>query len=140
MCLHQQIKQLITLLRSVSVSTWRISAKSLVCGHAGTAGSETYVPKTMDPNEISANHILYMKSLGFKEDSLSDRFPSFHWTAKVHKSPNEHRFIASSLHNKAIVCTPYPNLIYHPKEIVKPVISHIQSHRYQQNMDFEKQL
>ena len=38
-----------------------------------------------------------MKSLGFKEDNLSDKFPSFYWTLKLHKTPCKHRFIASSL-------------------------------------------
>ena len=38
----------------------------------------------------------YMKSLGFKEDNLSDKFPSFYWTPKLHKAPYKHRFILSS--------------------------------------------
>ena len=95
-----QIKQLITSLWSVSVTTWRSFAKSFVFGQAR---SDTYIPNTMDPIEISENHIWYMKSLKFKEDSLSDKFPSFHWTpkpiAKLHKSQYKHRFIASSLHH-----------------------------------------
>ena len=33
-----------------------------------------------------------MKSFGFKEDNLSDKFPNFYQTQKLHK----HRFIASS--------------------------------------------
>ena len=36
------------------------------------------------------------KSLGFKDDNLSDKFPSFHWTLKLHKTPYKHCFIASS--------------------------------------------
>ena len=38
-----------------------------------------------------------MKSLGFKEDNLSDKFHSFYWTPKLHKTPYKHRFITSSL-------------------------------------------
>ena len=30
----------------------------------GATSSDTYIPETMDPNEISGNHISYMKSLG----------------------------------------------------------------------------
>ena len=43
----------------------------------GTTSSETYSPKNMDPTEISRNNISYMKFLGFKDDNLSDTFPSF---------------------------------------------------------------
>ena len=50
----------------------------------------------MDPTEISGNYISYVKSLGFKEDNLSDKFPSFYWTPKLHKAPYKHRFGASS--------------------------------------------
>ena len=32
----------------------------------GTTSSDTYIPETMDPEEISGNHISYMKSLGFQ--------------------------------------------------------------------------
>ena len=62
----------------------------------GTTSSDTYIPETMDPKEISGNHISYMKSLGFKEDNLSDKLPSFYWTPKLHITPYKHRFIASS--------------------------------------------
>ena len=62
----------------------------------GTTSSNTYIPETMDPKEISRNHISHMKSLGFKEDNLSDKFPSFYWTPKLHKRAYKHRFIASS--------------------------------------------
>ena len=37
-----------------------------------------------------------MKSLGFKDDNLSDKFPSFYWTPKLHKTPYKYRFIALS--------------------------------------------
>ena len=43
----------------------------------GTTSSGTYIPETKDTKEISGNHISYMKSLGFKEDNLSDKFPGF---------------------------------------------------------------
>ena len=62
----------------------------------GTTSSETYISETMGPKQISGNHIFYIKSLGFKEDNLSDKFPSFYWTAKLHKTPYKHCFIASS--------------------------------------------
>ena len=62
----------------------------------GTTSSDTYIPETMDPKEISRNHISYMKSLGIKEDNLSDKFLSFYWTSKLHKTPYKHCFIASS--------------------------------------------
>ena len=61
----------------------------------GTTGSDTYIPETMDPKEISGSHISYMKSVGFKEDNLFDKFPSFYWTPKLHKTPYKHSFIAS---------------------------------------------
>ena len=57
----------------------------------------------MHPKEISGNHIPYTKSLGIKEDHLSDKFPSFYWTPKLHKSPYKHSFIASSFY-----CTTKP--------------------------------
>ena len=60
------------------------------------AGHYTYIPETMDPKETSGNYVFYMKSLGFKEDDLSDKFPIFYWTPKLHKTPYKHRFIASS--------------------------------------------
>ena len=50
----------------------------------------------MDPKEISGNHISYKKFHEFKENSLSDKFPSFQWTPKIHKSPYKCHFIASS--------------------------------------------
>ena len=50
----------------------------------------------MDPKEISENHISHMKSLGFKENNLSDKFTSFYWTPKLHKTPYKHRFITPS--------------------------------------------
>ena len=62
----------------------------------GTTSSDTYIPKTLDPKEISGNHNSYMKSLGFKEDNLSDKFPSFYWTPELHKTPYKHRFIILS--------------------------------------------
>ena len=53
----------------------------VICKELGlwtsTTSSNTYIPETMDPKEISGNHISHMKSLGFKEDSLSDKFPIF---------------------------------------------------------------
>ena len=52
----------------------------------GTTSSDTYIPETTDPREISGNHISYIKPLGFKEDNLSDNFPSFCWTTKLHKT------------------------------------------------------
>ena len=64
---------------------------------SSTTSGDSNIPETMDPKEISGNHISYMKSLGFKEDSLSDKFPSFYWTPKLHKTPYKHRFIASSI-------------------------------------------
>ena len=103
----------------------------------GTTSSDTYIPETMDPKEISENHIR-ITSIGFKEDRLSGKFPSFYWTSKLHKSPYKHRFIVSSFD-----CTTEPLsvlLICYQREIVKSVISHTQSHRYQRNVDFEKQL
>ena len=36
----------------------------------GATSSDTYIPKTMDPKEISGNNISYVKSLGFKEQVL----------------------------------------------------------------------
>ena len=63
---------------------------------AGTTSSDTYIPETTDPKQISGNHISYTKSLGFKEDSLSSKFPSFYWTPNLHKSSYKHSFIASS--------------------------------------------
>ena len=96
-CLKHQIKQLRTSLWSVSVTIWRSFAKSLVCARAlEVVTLMLNTAETMNPKEISGNHISYMKSLGFKEDSLSDKFPSFYWTPKLHKSPYKHRFIASS--------------------------------------------
>ena len=62
----------------------------------GTISSDTYIPETMDPKEISGNHISYVKSLGFKEDNLSYMFPNFYWTPKLHKTPYKHHFITSS--------------------------------------------
>ena len=50
----------------------------------------------MDLKEISGSHISYMKSFGFKEDHLSDKFTNFCWTLKLHKTPYKHRFIALS--------------------------------------------
>ena len=50
----------------------------------------------MNPKEISGNRVSYMKFLGLKEDNLSDKFPSFYWTPKLHKTPYKDRFIASS--------------------------------------------
>ena len=70
----------------------------------GATSSDTYIPETMDPKEISGNHISYMKSLGFKEDNLSDKFPSFCWTPKLHKTQYKHRFIASSLTAQQNLC------------------------------------
>ena len=49
----------------------------------------------MDPKDISGDHISHMKSLGFKEDNLSDKLPDFYWTPKLHKTPYKHR----SLHH-----------------------------------------
>ena len=63
---------------------------------SGATSSDTYIPETMDLKEISRNHISYMKSLGLKKNNLSDKFPSFYWTPKLHKTPHNHRFIASS--------------------------------------------
>ena len=69
----------------------------MVCGlWPGATSSDTYIPETMDPKEISGSHISHMKSLGFKEDNLSVKFPSFYWTPKLHKTPYKYRFIASS--------------------------------------------
>ena len=62
----------------------------------GTTSSNTYIAETMDPKDISGNHISYIKSLGFKKDNLCDKFPSFYWTPKLHKTLYKHRFIASS--------------------------------------------
>ena len=62
----------------------------------GSTSSDTYIPETMDPKEISGKHICYVKSLGFKEDNLFDKFPNFYWTPKLHKTPYKHRVIASS--------------------------------------------
>ena len=62
----------------------------------GTTSSDTYIPETMDPKEISGNHISCMKSLRFKEDNLSDKFLDFYCIPKLHKTPYKHRFIASS--------------------------------------------
>ena len=36
-----------------------------------------------------------MKSFGFKEYSLFDKFPSSYWIPKIEKSPYKHRFVAS---------------------------------------------
>ena len=69
----------------------------------GTTSSDTYIPETMDPKEISGKHISYMKSLGFIEDNLSDKFPNFYWTPKLHKTSYKLRFIASSFN-----CTAKP--------------------------------
>ena len=73
----------------------------VICKELGlwqvTTSSGTYIPETMDTIEISGNNISYMKiSLTFKEDNLSDKFPSFYWTPKLHKTPYKHRSIASS--------------------------------------------
>ena len=57
--------------------------------------SDTYVPETLDPKEISRNHISYMKSLGFKEGNLSDKFPSF---IGLQSPTKHHRSIVLSLH------------------------------------------
>ena len=62
----------------------------------GITSSDTYISETMDPIEISGNRISYMKSLGFKEDNLSYKYPSFYWTSKLHKIRYKHRFNASS--------------------------------------------
>ena len=59
----------------------------------GTTNSDTYILETMDPNKIIGNHISYMESLGFKEDSL---FHFFRWTPELQKAPYKHHFIASS--------------------------------------------
>ena len=69
----------------------------------GTTSSDTYILETMDPKEISGNHISCMKSLKLKEDNLSDKFSNFYWTPKLHKSPYKHRFIGSSFN-----CTTKP--------------------------------
>ena len=50
----------------------------------------------MNPKEINGNRISDMKFLELKEDNLSDKFPSFYWTPKLHKTPYKDRFIASS--------------------------------------------
>ena len=50
----------------------------------------------MDPKKFSGNHISYMKSLGFKEDNLSDKFPSFLLDFKASQTPYIHGFIISS--------------------------------------------
>ena len=68
-------------------------------------GIDTYIPETMDPKEISGNHMSYMKSHGFKEDNLSDNFSSFYWTPKLHKTSYKHLTAQGNL------CTPYPYLI-----------------------------
>ena len=48
----------------------------------------------MDPKDISINNISYKKSLGFKEDNLSDKFSNFCWTPMLHKIPYKHCFFA----------------------------------------------
>ena len=62
----------------------------------GNTSSDTYILETMDPKQISGNHISYMKSLGFKENNLSTKFPSFIWAPKLRRSPQKHCLIASS--------------------------------------------
>ena len=37
-----------------------------------------------------------MKSLGFKDYNLSDKFSNLYWTPKLHKTPYKYRFITSS--------------------------------------------
>ena len=70
----------------------------------GATSSDTCIPETMDSKEISGNYISYMKSLGFKGDNLSEKFPNFYWTPKLHKTPHKHRFIASSFDCTTNLC------------------------------------
>ena len=84
------------IIKSVSVTTWSSFTKSLVCGQTPATSSNYYISETEDPKEISRNHISYMKSLGFVEDSLPDRFPSFCCTPKLDNLPYKHCFIVSS--------------------------------------------
>ena len=73
MCLYQQIKHQII----VVSKRYYLEASCKELGlWPGTTSSDTYIPEIMDPKEISGNHILYMKFLGFKEDSLSDKLVS----------------------------------------------------------------
>ena len=44
----------------------------------GTESGDTYIAEVMDLNEIIGNRISYVKCLGFKENNLSDKFPSFY--------------------------------------------------------------
>ena len=60
----------------------------------GTTSSDTDIPGTMDPKEISGNHISHMKSSGFKEDNLSEKFPSF---IGLQSFTKQHTSIVSSL-------------------------------------------
>ena len=56
----------------------------------GTTRSDTFL-KPWTLKKSAGNHISYMKSLGFKEDNLSDKFASFCWTPVLHKISYKHR-------------------------------------------------
>ena len=64
-----------------------------------------------------------MKSLAFKGDSLSDKFPSLYWTPELHKSLYKHRFIAS------FHCTtkPLPVLLTRILSAIKEKLSNLSS-------------
>ena len=52
----------------------------------GTTSSDTFLqPWTLKKSAVTT-------SLGFKEDILSDKFPHFYWTKKLHKTPCKHCF------------------------------------------------
>ena len=115
-----------------------VSVRSLVSGRALqvlTVNSWKY--------EIIANHISYMKSFGFKEDNLSDKFPSFYWDPKLHKSPHKHCSIASSLNcTTKPLSVPLTRILSSIKRKLSNLSSdsHIQLYRYQRIVHFEKQL
>ena len=116
----------------------------VICKELGlwpvTTSCNTYIPETMDPKEISGNQISYIKFLGFKKDKLSNKFPNFYWTPKLHKTPYNHRFIASSFY-----CTPKPlsTLLTRILPAIKgklPILTSVIYSRTGINVDFEKQL
>ena len=54
-----------------------------------TESGDTYIAEVRDLNEIIGNRISYVKCLGFKEDNLSDKLPSFYRTP-VQSFTNHH--------------------------------------------------
>ena len=95
MCLYQHLKQVITSLRSVSVTTWRSCAKSLVCGQALQVVTLTFL-KTWTLKKSAKITFHIRNPLGSKKIACLRSFQAF---IGLQSFTKHHTSIISSLHH-----------------------------------------